>query len=83
MQNRYVTEGWLTANFIAMIAYHKLYVRMRMVKKLNKYSPKDIIEISKSIYKLKIKDEWKISEITKNTLDLFKLLGIDYLNKRS
>lgn len=83
MQNRYVTEGWLTANFIAMIAYHKLYVRMRMIKKLNKYSPKDIIEISKSIYKLKIKDEWKTSEITKNTLNLFKLLGIDYLNKRS
>ena len=24
MQNRYVLEGWLFANFIAMIAYYKL-----------------------------------------------------------
>ena len=27
MQNRYVMEGWLFANFIAMMAYYKLYVR--------------------------------------------------------
>lgn len=79
MQNRYVLEGWLTANFIAMIAYHKLYMRLRETKKLAKYSPKDIIELSKSIYKLKINNEWKMSEITKKSLDLFKLLKIDYL----
>lgn len=80
MQNRYVLEGWLTANFIAMIAYHKLFMRLRETKKLDKYSPKDIIELSKSIYKLKINDEWKTSEITKKSLDLFKQLKIDYLN---
>lgn len=80
MQNRYVLEGWLTANFIAMLAYHKLYVRMRTAKKLGKYAPKDIIELSKSIYKLKINKEWKTSEITKKSLDLFKMLNIDYLN---
>jgi hypothetical protein len=80
MQNRHVLEGWLTANFIAMIAYHKLYSRLRENKKLNNNSPKDIIELSKSIYKLKINNEWKRSEITKKSLDLFKLLKIDYLN---
>lgn len=80
MQNRYVLEGWLTANFIAMLAYHKLYAKMRAIKKLGKYSPKDIIELSKSIYKLKIKKEWRTSETTKKNLDLFKELGIDYLN---
>lgn len=83
MQNRYVTEGWLVANFIAMIAYHKLFVRMRTVKKLQKYSPKDIIEFSKTIYQLKMGKEWRISEITKKTLALFNLIGIDYLNRRS
>jgi hypothetical protein len=82
-QNRYVPEGWLTANFIAMIAYHKLYSRLRDAKKLNKYSPKDIIELVKSIYKLKIKDEWRITEITKKDEALYKLLKIDYLNLRS
>lgn len=83
MQNRYVLEGWLMANFIAMIAYHKLFARMRLVKKLDKHSPKDIIEQSKSIYMLKMNGEWNISETTKKTHDLFKLLGIDYLSQRS
>lgn len=79
MQNRYVLEGWLTANFIAMIAYHKLYARLRHIKKLKHYSPKDIIETSKSIYQLKINDQWQRSEITKKDIDLFKQLKIDYL----
>lgn len=83
MQNRYVIEGWLMANFIAMIAYHKLFARMRSFKKLDKYSPKDIIEQSKSIYMLKMNGTWNISEMTKKTLDLFKLLDIDYLSQRS
>jgi hypothetical protein len=39
-------EGWLTANFIAMIAYHKLYIKLREIKKLKNFSPKDIIETS-------------------------------------
>lgn len=79
MQNRYVLEGWLTANFIAMIAYHKLYIKLKNAKKLNNHSPKDIIELSKSIYKLNINNEWRISEITKKNINLFKLLEIDYL----
>ncbi len=79
MQNRYVLEGWLTANFIAMIAYHKLFIRIKEVKMLNKYSPKDIIELSKSIYKLNINNQWKLSEITKKNLGLFKKIKIDYL----
>jgi hypothetical protein len=83
MQNRYVLEGWLTANFIAMIAYHKLYVRLREIKKLKHYAPKDIIETAKSIYMLNINNQWNISEISKKDLDLFKKLNIDYLNTRS
>lgn len=83
MQNRYVLEGWLTANFIAMMAYHKLYTRLRDIKKLNHYCPKDIIEISKSIYQLKINGKWQRAEMTKKDIELFKQLKIDYLNLRS
>lgn len=83
MQNRYVIEGWLMANFLAMLAYHKLFRRLKEANKIKKYSPKDIIELSKSIYKLKMKDEWRLSEITKKNLTLFKEIGIDYLNQRS
>ena len=79
MQNRYVLEGWLFANFIAMMAYYKLYVRLRQAEILSKHSPKDIIEQSKAIHKLKIRGKWHRSEITKKTRELFAKIGIDYL----
>jgi len=79
MQNRYVMEGWLFANFIAMIAYYKLYLKLKQAEKLSKYSPKDIIELAKSIYKFKCRGTWKISETSQKTDELFKKIGIDYL----
>jgi hypothetical protein len=83
MQNRYVMEGWLFANFIAMIAYYKLYVRLRQAGLLSKYSPKDIIERSKAICNVKIRGVWHLAEITEKTRKLFAKIGIDYLTKRS
>jgi hypothetical protein len=80
MQNRHVLEGWLFANFIAMIAYYKLFVRLKEANLLHKHSPKDIIELSKSVTKLKIRGEWYLSEMTKKEKDLFAKLNIDYLN---
>jgi len=80
MQDRYVFEGWLMANFIAMIAYYKLYISLKQIEKLSNYSPKDIIEFSKSIFKTRIRGSWTTSEIAKKHVDLFKKIGIDYLN---
>ena len=77
MQDRYVLEGWLMANFIAMTAYYKLYSRLKQAKLISKYSPKDIIELSKSIYMMKIKGQWHRSEITKRSRQLFMKIGID------
>lgn len=78
MQNRQVMEGWLFANFIAMIAYYKLHLRLRQSKLLSVYSPKDIIEFSKSIYKMKIQGGWHRSEISAKFIRLFNKIGIDY-----
>jgi transposase len=80
MQNRYVLEGWLMANFLAMIAYYRLYSALREADKLNRYSPKDIIEMSKSVYQTKINNVWKISETSAKTKALFNSLKLDYLN---
>ncbi len=80
MHDRYVLEGWLMANFIAMIAYYRLYINLKRIEKLSNYSPKDIIELSKSIYKTRIRGNWTTSEITKKHVELFKKIGIDYLN---
>jgi hypothetical protein len=79
MQDRNVLEGWLAANFIAMIAYYKLFTRLKNAKLLNNFSPKDIIEIAKSIYKMKIAGNWYLSEITVKTHDLFKKIEIGNL----
>jgi Transposase DDE domain len=79
MQDRNVLEGWLAANFIAMIAYYRLFTRLKETKLLNSYSPKDIIEIAKSIYKMKVAGNWCISEITIKTSDLFKKIQIGNL----
>jgi len=79
MQDRYVLEGWLMSNFMAMIAYYRLYKALKEAQLLSKYSPKDIVELSKSIYQTKIRDHWHLSEITKKTTDLFKKINIDYL----
>jgi hypothetical protein len=80
MQDRHVLEGWLMANFIAMIAYYKLFSRLKSANLLSKYSPKDIIELSKAIHKLKINNQWHTSEISKKAKALFSKIGIDYLN---
>lgn len=79
MQNRFVMEGWLFTNFIAMIAYYKIYYRLREADLLAKYSPKDIIELSKSIYQMKIRGEWLLSETTVKLRKLFQKLKLDYL----
>ena len=79
MHDRYVLEGWLMANFIAMIAYYKLFVRIKEAGLMSKYSPKDMIEMSKAIYMTKVNNNWRLSEITKKTTDLFKKINIDYL----
>lgn len=83
MQDRWVLEGWLMANFIAMIAYYKLYDKINKAKLLSKYSPKDIVEISKTIFKIKINNQWHTAETTKKIRELFEKINIDYLKGRS
>jgi hypothetical protein len=79
MRDRHVLEGWLFANFLAMIAHFRLMTRLREAKLLSRYSPKDILEMSKAIYKFKIKGHWQRSEITEKTRKLFVKIKIDSL----
>ena len=78
-RNRFVLEGWLFTNFIAMIAYYKIYYRLREAELLDKYSPKDIIELSKTVYQMRIRGEWHLSEVTVKLRKLFEKLKIGYL----
>jgi hypothetical protein len=79
MQDRHVLEGWLFVNFLAMLGYYKLYNRLREAKLLAKESPKDIIELVKSIYQVRIQGEWNRSEIPQRIRKLFEKLEIGSL----
>jgi hydrogenase maturation factor len=79
MRNRHVLEGWLFANFLAMLAYYKLYNRLRKAKLIAKESPKDIIELAKSVYQIRMHGEWKRSEIPQRVMKLFGKIKIDSL----
>lgn len=76
MQNRYVLEGWLFCNFIAMIAYYKLFEKLRAAGLLAKTSPKDIIELGKSIHKIKVNGEGVTTEIPQKNRNIFKKINI-------
>jgi len=75
-----VLEGWLMANFIALIAYYRLFIALKENELICKYSPADIVEMSTNIYKFKIGETWTLSETNKKTIQLFNKLKIDYLN---
>jgi len=62
-----------------MITYYRLFTRLKQAKLIQNYSPKDIIELAKSIYKIKITANWHLSEITVKTKEHFKTILIDNL----
>jgi hypothetical protein len=66
-----------------MMAYYKLYDKLREAKLLGNYPPKDMIEISKTVYKLKTGGTWRLAEGTAKVRKLFVKAGIACLNERS
>ena len=76
MQNDIAMEAWMFINFIAIQWY---YITFNLLKKhkLNKiYSPQDLMMRLTEIRKIKISDQWYLSETTKATMDLLKNLKI-------
>jgi hypothetical protein len=84
MQDRFVFDGWLFVNFIAMLAYFKLFDRLRQKKLLKKTSPSDVLSISKGIYQNWNQwKRWVRTEIAQKNLKLFTKLDVDPLKNRS
>lgn len=71
------------ANFIAMIAYYRLYAALKEAGKLNNTSTKDVVEVSKSVYKMRSGGTWVTTETTAKVRALLNSLKIDYLNEQS
>jgi hypothetical protein len=62
-----------------MIAYYKLFNRLRNAELLNKISPKDAIECAKTVYQINIRGNWHRSEITAKSRKFFAKINIDTL----
>ena len=76
MQDDYSLEGWMFINFIALLFYYRIYRLLTEKELLNNYSPKDVLIHLSRIYKLKISDNWVLSEIPKKTRHIIEKLNI-------
>jgi hypothetical protein len=79
MQDRHVLEGWLFVNFLAMLGYYRLYDRLSEAGLMAKESPKDIIELAKTVYQTRMRGQWNRSEIPQRMKKLFEKIKIDSL----
>jgi transposase len=77
MRDDYQMEGWMFINFIALVFYYRLYGVLADNSLLKKYSPNDVLVHLSRIYKLKIQDQWIISEIPKKTRNIIDKLNLD------
>jgi hypothetical protein len=53
-----------------------LFEKLRTAGLLAKISPKDIIELGKSIHKIKVNGKWVTTEIHQKTRNIFKKINI-------
>ena len=76
MQNEFAFEGMAFVKHIALTLVYSIYQKLKISKLLKKYSAKDIISICKNIKKVKIEDEWILTEITDKIKTDFKKMGV-------
>jgi transposase len=72
-------EAWAFINHISLIIFYNLINKIKEKDLSNKYTPEDIINISKNIYKIVLDDGQEIrSETTQREKDLFSELGLSF-----
>ncbi|HVB02637.1 MAG TPA: transposase [Chitinophagaceae bacterium] len=76
MQNDIAIEAWMFINFIAMQWYYITFNLLKKYRLTKIYSPLDLMMRLTEIKKIKINEEWHLSETTKATNDLLKKLKI-------
>ena len=76
MRDDFQPQGWMFINFIALILHYRIYTLLKSHEMLRKYSSMDLLEHLERKSKLKIGDEWKISEIPRKSRTLIEGLEI-------
>lgn len=76
MRDDYQLQGWMFVNFIALVLHYRIYNILRQKDQLRRYSPMDVIEHLEKVSKLRIGEEWKLSEIPKKSRNIIEELEI-------
>jgi transposase len=76
MQNDIAIEAWMFINFIAIQWYYITFNLLKKYKFTKIYSPLDLMMRLTEIKKIKINDQWYLSETTRATNELLKKLKI-------
>ena len=76
-------RGWAFLNHISLLYYYGLINALRNSKLDEKYTAKDILKLTKNIYKVDTGDGqgFKVSAIQKKTQSILDELGVDLLRK--
>ena len=75
MQNDQALEGWMFINYLALLAYWRILKLLVKNELLTKFSIKDLLIHVSYIKKIRINDQWHLSEITDKTKKLLAKLG--------
>jgi transposase len=70
-------QGWMFVNFLSLLYYYRVYMKLREAELLKKYSVKDLIIHLRRIYKLKIDNKWVTSEIPKTSRKILEKLNFN------
>jgi len=69
-------EGWTFMNFIVLILYYRIYPMLKKHDLLSRYSVHYVMDHLERVQMLKIGEEWKTSEIPKQSRMLIEKLEI-------
>jgi transposase len=76
MQNEAALQGWMFITYIAIQWYYEIYMLIQKNELTSKYSPKELLMHLSEIKKIKINQNWVLSEFTNKTQKILDKLNI-------
>jgi transposase len=76
MQNEYSLEAWAFVNHVSLMLIYRVYNLLRENDLLCRFSVADFLAHLKYVFKVRINDQWYISETTKKTNKFLETLNL-------
>jgi len=68
-------EGWAFVEFLALLIYHKINAKLVSTDLIKTFNVKDILFRAATITQSKASGKWKICNLSKPLMEMFKILG--------